>query len=329
MAASPKPRLLRTDTEVRFGAQDLEFLGTIAEVVTAADWSEATLVREAPDAELIVTSFFPTISARVIEAAPRLRAIVKYGVGVDNIDVDAATRRGVPVVNCPEYGSETVADHAFALLLALARKIVPIDRATKESAWVWPALEFCGVDLAGKTLGLVGFGRIGTAMARRAAGFGLERIAYDPYVAPDAVAECGARAVAFDELIAHSDFVSIHCVLTPETRGLFGEAELRAMKRDAYLVDVSRGAIIDEAALVRALTEGWIAGAGMDVFAQEPLAPGYPLLGLDNVLLTSHLAWYTKEADARLAAECVARVSELVRGERPRNVKNARDLGLA
>ena len=329
MAESSKPRLLRTDTEVRFGAQDLDYLATIAEVVTAANWTEPTLVREARDAELIVTSFFPTISARVIDAAPRLRAIVKYGVGVDNIDLDAATRRGVMVVNCPEYGSETVADHAFALLLALARKIVQINRATKESAWVWPAPEYCGVDLAGKTLGLIGFGQIGRAMARRAAGFGLEPIAYDPYVEPEIMTARGARPVAFDELIERSDFVSVHCVLTPETRGLVGAAELRRMKRDAYLVDVSRGAIIDEAALVRALTEGWIAGAAMDVFAEEPLAPGYPLLGLDNVILTSHLAWYTKEADARLAADCVARVTELVRGETPKNIKNAHGLGLA
>ncbi len=329
MNASAKPRILRTETEVRIGEREKADLGTIADVVTAAAWDERPVARQAKDAELIVTSFFPTISARVIEAAPKLKEIVKYGVGVDNIDIDAATRRRILVVNCPEYGSETVADHAFALLLALARRIVQIDRATKETAWVWPAPEFRGVDLAGKTLGLVGFGAIGRAMARRAAGFGLERIVYDPYVDPETIAGCAARRVAFDELLGRSDFVSVHCVLTPETRGLIGAAELKRMKRRAYLVDVSRGAIIDEGALVRALTEGWIAGAGMDVFPTEPLAPDYPLLKMDNVILTSHLAWYTEEADARLAAECVARVTELVRGETPKNVKNARDLGLA
>ncbi len=329
MNAAAKPRILRTDTEVRIGDRDLAYLGTLADVVTAAAWDERTLARQAKDAELIVTSFFPTISARVIAAAPKLKAIVKYGVGVDNIDLDAATRRRVMVVNCPEYGAETVADHAFALLLALARKIVRIDRATKETAWVWPAPEYCGVDLAGKTLGLVGFGSIGRAMSRRAAGFGLEQIAYDPYVEPDSVAAHPVRLVAFDELLGRSDFISIHCILTPETRGLIGEAELKKMKDQAYLVDVSRGAIIDEAALVRALAGGWIAGAGMDVFAQEPLAPDYPLLKMDNVILTSHLAWYTKEADERLAKECVARVLELLRGETPRNVRNARELGLA
>ncbi|MEE9209454.1 MAG: hydroxyacid dehydrogenase, partial [Kiloniellales bacterium] len=318
-----------TDTEVRIGDEDLARLATIAEVVTAETWDEETLAREAADAELIVTSFFPTISARVIEAASRLKAIVKYGVGVDNIDLEAASRRGVMVVNCPEYGSDTVADHAFALLLCLARRIVRIDAAMKAQAWVWPAPEYCGVDVAGKTLGLVGFGNIGRAMSRRGAGFGMEQLAYDPYVAPESVATYAVRLVGLDELLGRSDFVSIHCILTPETRGLVGEAELRAMKDTAYLVDVSRGAIIDEPALVRALRQGWIAGAAMDVFQQEPVTAGYPLLKLDNVILTSHLAWYTKEADERLAKECVARLLELLHGKTPKNLKNAKALGMA
>ncbi len=331
MAASSKPMILRTDTEVRIGADDLAYLGKFAEVVTPEAWDEETLARGAVDAELIVTSFFPTISARVIGSARELKAIVKYGVGIDNIDVAAANARGVMVVNCPEYGSDTVADHAFALLICLARRIIQIDRATKAEAWVWPAPEYRGVDLTGKTLGLIGFGNIGRAMSRRAAGFGMTRIAYDPYVNPEAAGGPAAggdavRLVTLDELLGRSDFISVHCILTPETRGLIGEAELKAMKRGAYLVDVSRGAIIDEPALVRALEEGWIAGAGMDVFPREPLTPGYPLLGMDNVILTSHLAWYTKEADERLAKECVARILELLRGETPKNITNAAEL---
>ena len=328
MAASAKPKILRTDTEVRIGEDDLARLATIAEVVTAEAWDEQTLARRAVGAELIVTSFFPTISAKVIESARTLKAIVKYGVGVDNIDVEAATRRNVMVVNCPEYGADTVADHAFALLMCLARKIIHIDRATRETAWVWPAPEFRGVDLAGKTLGLIGFGSIGRAMSRRAAGFGMTQIAYDPYVAAESVAEYGVRLVALDELLGRSDFVSIHCILTPETRGLIGEAELKTMKPRAYLIDVSRGAIIDEAALVRGVRDGWIAGAGMDVFAREPLPPDCPLLGLDNVILTSHLAWYTEEADVRLAKECVARILELLQGKTPRNLRNMKALGM-
>ena len=322
-------RILRTDSEVRLNDGQLAGLAEVAEVVTPAAWDEAALADAAAGAELIVTSFFPTISARVMAASDGLRAIVKYGVGTDNIDIEAASAKGVMVVNCPEYGSDTVADHAFALLMCLARRLIPIDRATRDTGWVWPAPEVCGVDLAGKTLGLVGLGRIGRAMARRAAGFGMRLLASDPYVTRQTASEFGVELVGLDALVGCADFISIHCILTPETRGLIGEAELRAMKRSAYLVDVSRGAIIDDGALVRALREDWIAGAGMDVFAVEPLPADYPLFGLENVILTSHLAWYTVEADARLAAECMARLDELLAGETPQNIINAEALGLA
>lgn len=322
-------KILRTDTEVRLNQGQLDVLAGLAEVVTPAAWDEAALSRAASGAEFIVTSFFPTISARVMAASDRLKAIVKYGVGVDNIDIEAASAKGIMVVNCPEYGSDTVADHAFALLMCLARRLIAIDRATRATGWVWPAPEVCGVDLAGKTLGLVGLGRIGRAMARRAAGFGMRLVASDPYVTQQTASEFGVEMVGLDALVECADFISIHCILTPESRGLIGEAELRAMKPTAYLVDVSRGAIIDEAALTRALKENWIAGAGMDVFAVEPLPADYPLFGLDNVILTSHLAWYTLEADARLAAECMDRLGELLAGETPANIVNAEALGLA
>lgn len=325
------PKVLITEPEVRLNSDQLAHLKTIAEVVMPAAWDEDSLLAAVRGAEVIAHSFFPTISARLIEASDVLRATVKYGVGVDNVDIEAATRRGVMVVNCPEYGSETVADHAFALLIALARKIVAIDRATKETSWVWPAPEFIGVDLYAKTVGLIGMGRIGRAMCRRCAGFSMERLYYDPYVRQESVAGYGAAPVALEELLGRSDFVSIHCVLTPETRGLIGAAQLRAMKESAYLIDVSRGAIIVEADLVRALREGWIAGAGIDVFADEPLTADNALLRLggDNLLLTSHLAWYTVEADARLAQECMDRLLEVLGGKLPRNVVNAEALGLA
>ncbi len=323
-----RTKILRTDTEVRLNDDQLAALAEVGQIITPEAWDETALTAAAKDADYILTSFFPTISAAVMDAAPNLKAIVKYGVGVDNIDIPAATARGVMVVNCPEYGSNTVADHAFALIMALARKIIPIDRATRETGWVWPSPEFRGVDLGGKTLGLIGLGAIGRAMARRAAGFGMTLIASDPYVTSDTAAEYGVTLVDLPELLARADFVSIHCILTPETRGLIGEAELRAMKQSAYLVDVSRGAIIDDGALLSALREDWIAGAGMDVFQVEPLPVGFPLFDLDNVIVTSHLAWYTEEADARLAAECMARTEELLAGETPRNLKNREALGL-
>jgi D-3-phosphoglycerate dehydrogenase len=316
-----KPKILRTDAELFIIEQYLAELGQVAEVVTAASDATDVLAREAADAEVILTCY-AEIPARVIAAAPRLKGIVKYGVGVDNIDLAAATRAGVSVVNCPDYGSETVADHAFALMIGLARRITVIDRAMRQKAWVWPAPEFFAVDLAGKTLGLVGLGRIGRAMARRGAGFAMQRLACDPYVDAETMRGLGVEPAALDALLARSDFVSIHCVLTPETRGLLGAAELARMKESAFLVDVSRGAIVDEAALVDALQAGRIAGAGFDVFPDEPLAPGHPLLGMDSVILTPHLAWYTREAFERVERQTLDSVLEVLAGQRPRNLKN-------
>jgi len=316
-----KPKILRTDAELFIIEQYLDELSAIAEVATTERTDEDGLAEAARDATLILTCY-TAITAKVIDSAPKLKGIVKYGVGTDNIDIAAATRRGVMVTNCPDYGSDTVADHAFALLIALARKIPGLDRAMREHAWVWPAPRYLGVDLAGKTIGLVGLGRIGRAMARRAHGFGMTRLVSDPYVDPATVAEYGVHFVGLDELLSGADFVSLHCVLTPETRGLIGEAALARMKPTAFLIDVSRGAIVDEAALVRALDAGRIAGAAFDVFADEPLEPGYPLLGRDNVILTPHLAWYTEEAFQRVERDTLAGVRDILAGKRPKNLKN-------
>lgn len=316
-----KPKILRTDAELFIIEQYLDELRAVADVATTGRTDEDGLADAARDATLILTCY-AAITAKVIESARKLKGIVKYGVGTDNIDIAAATRRGVMVANCPDYGSDTVADHAFALLIALARKIPLLDRTMRQHGWVWPKPQYFGVDLASKTIGLVGFGRIGRAMARRAQGFGMTRLVSDPYVEPTTVAEFGVRFVGLDRLLAQSDFVSLHCVLTAETRGLIGEAAFKKMKPTALLIDVSRGAIVDEAALVRALDAGRIAGAAFDVFAHEPLAPGYPLLGRDNVILTPHLAWYTEEAFQRVERDTLAGVRDILASKRPKNLKN-------
>jgi D-3-phosphoglycerate dehydrogenase / 2-oxoglutarate reductase len=316
-----KPKILRTDAELFIIEQYLDQLSAIAEVTTTERTDEDGLAAAARDATLILTCY-TSITAKVIESAPKLKGIVKYGVGTDSIDIGAATRCGVMVANCPDYGSDTVADHAFALMIALARKIPVLDRAMRQHGWVWPATQYLGVDLAGKTIGLVGFGRIGRAMARRAHGFGMTRLVSDPHVRPEAVVEHGVRFVGLDQLLAESDFVSLHCVLTPETRGLIDEAALARMKPTAFLIDVSRGAIVDEAALVGALDAGRIAGAAFDVFGHEPLDPDYPLLGRDNVILTPHLAWYTEEAFQRVERDTLAGVRDILAGRRPKNLKN-------
>lgn len=320
-----KPKILITDDEVHV-ENVIDDLQAIAEVVKCENNREETLIRAAKNVDLIIVSCFTRVTARVFRSAKKLKAVLKYGVGVDNIDLEAATRKGAFVVNCPEYGSDTIAEHAFASILCLAKKLIQIDKVMRKKAWIWPSSEFLGTDLLGKTIGLIGFGRIGRAMARKAGGFGMKIIIYDPFIDPELVKDFDVRTVSLDRLLQTADVVSIHCVLTPETENLIGANELRKMKQTAFLIDVSRGAIIDEKAFITALKEKQIAGAGLDVFAQEPLGSNHPFLELDNVILTPHLAWYTKEAYERLEKETLLRALEILEGKIPRNVKNPKVL---
>lgn len=301
------------DAALRAAGQDL--------VLLPDGVSEGALAAELGDAELLLMCYTP-VTARVIGAAPRLKGIVKYGVGIDAIDIEAAKSRGIPVVNVPEYAEETVAEGAFALLMALAKKLKPIQREMDAKGWAWPTSQWLGLDLAGKTLGLVGVGRIGSNMARMAQGFRMRVLGFDPHAVFHSNVE---KRNHLQEMLAECDFVSIHCVLNPETRHLIGETQLRAMKASAFLVNVSRGAIVDEAALLHALQERRIAGAALDVYSQEPLVKsGHPLSALyamDNVILSPHLTFYTHEAMARLEAETLERCMEVLEG-RPVTVKS-------
>ncbi len=296
----------------------------MATVEFAPDYELATLRPRIADADLLVTSCFAAVPAELIAAGPRLRGIVKYGVGVDNIDLEAARQRGLPVANCPDYGSGTIADHAFALLLALARRLTLLDRSFRRIGWMWPDDSFLGVDLERKTLGLIGLGRIGKKMAQRAAGFDMRLLAHDPYIPPAEFSSdrYSTTSVELDELLRESDFISVHCVLTEETRCLIGRREFQLMKPSACLIDVSRGAIIDEPALLAALENHEIAGVGLDVFAEEPLSSDHPLLALDNVVATPHIAWYTAEAAAEQSRQAADAVLDLLAGRRPRSVVN-------
>jgi D-3-phosphoglycerate dehydrogenase len=315
-------RIVRTDRELEMPRVDAALRAAGHELALLPDGvSEDELARALGDAELLLMCYTP-VTARVIESAGKLKGIVKYGVGIDAIDIAAASQRGIPVVNVPEYAEETVAEGAFALLLALAKQLKPIQRAMDRKGWVWPATQWLGLDLAGKTLGLVGVGRIGSNMARMAQGFRMRVLGFDPYaVFPSGV----EKRSHLQGMLAECDFVSIHCVLNPATRHLIGDAEMRAMKPAAFLVNVSRGALVDEAALLRALQERRIAGAALDVFGSEPLArSGHPLSALyamDNVILSPHLTFYTHEATARLEAETLERCMEVLEG-RPVLVKS-------
>jgi D-3-phosphoglycerate dehydrogenase len=310
-------KVVRTDRELELPGVDAALRSAGHELVLLPDnVAEEALAREVEETALLLMCYTP-VTRRVIEGARALKAIVKYGVGIDAIDLAAARERGVPVANVPDYAEETVAEGAFALMMALAKKLKPLQRAMEGEGWVWPTGEWLAADLAGKTAGVVGLGRIGSAFARMAAGFRMRVLAFDPYVkntAPD------LRA-----MLAESDFVSIHCVLNDETRHLIGERELGVMKRTAFLINVSRGAIVDEIALLKALQEARLAGAALDVYSREPLSRrGHPLSALyamDNVILSPHLTFYTREAMARLEAETLERCREALEG-RPLTVRS-------
>ncbi|PVA10333.1 hydroxyacid dehydrogenase [Pelagivirga sediminicola] len=321
-------KIIRTDAELQTPYLDTVLKNSGHDLVTLQDGvDEDILIAAIADADLLLMCY-TAITARIIEAAPNLRGIVKYGVGIDAIDIPAAKARGITVVNIPEYAEETVAEGAFALMIALARKLIPLDRKMRSDGWAWPEPTWRGNDIADKTVGIVGFGKIGRSMARMCGkGFRANVIAYSPHTPAADMEAAGVRCCeTLHELLAQSDMVSIHCVLNDSTRHLIGEAELRAMQPHAHLINVSRGAIVDEVALVRALQEGWIAGAGLDVFSDEPLRrEGHmisPLYDMDNVLLSPHLTFYTAEAMERLERETLDRCTEILEG-RPVLVKSA------
>jgi len=320
-------KAVRTDTELECPGIDAGLRARGVELVTLPDGiPEVELCAAVADADLLLMCYTP-ITAAVIEAAPRLKGIVKYGVGIDAIDISAAIRRGVPVVNVPEYAEETVAEGAFALMIALAKRLPEVGRAMERDGWLWPERRWLGRDISGSTVGLVGCGRIGRSMARMAGqGFRAKVLGYDPNADPVALAAAGIeKAADLKAMLAACDFVSIHCVLNETTRGMIGRAELACLKQSAVLVNVSRGAIVDEAALVEAVVAGRIGGVGLDVYSREPLKKsGHPmsaLFGRDDVVLFPHLTFFTHEAMRRLEEDTLARCFEILDG-RPVTVRS-------
>lgn len=311
-------KVVRTDRELEMARTDATLRSWGGTLVVLPDGTpEEVLAREVADADLLLMCY-ARISRRVIEGATRLKAIVKYGVGIDAIDLDAARERGIPVVNVPAYAEETVAEGAFMLLLALAKRVKPLQAQMQQQGWAWPEPRWLAHDLAGRTLGLVGLGRIGRSMARMALAFRMRVLAYNPGLHPAQVPAGVELCDTLDGLLPHCDAVSIHCTLNPGSRGLMGAAQFAAMKRGAWLVNVSRGEICDEAALVQALQSGQLGGAGLDVYGREPLAlqghPLSPLFAMEQVILWPHLTFYTHEAMARLEDDTLARCDEALRG---------------
>jgi len=261
------------------------------------------------------------VTAALLAAAPRLQVVGRAGVGLDNVDVDAASERGIVVCYAPEENALSVAEHVFALLFALARKIVSADQSVR--AGRWERLVHTGWELYGKTLGLLGLGRIGFRVALRARAFGLTVVAYDPYVSPNSfvVTESGAVLKSFQEVLTEADILSLHLPLTEATRHLLGEAALAWMKPTAVLINTARGGVVDEAALARALAAGRLAGAALDVRENEP--PGdSPLHALPHVVLTPHIAAFTVEGQARVMEAVAGDVRRVLAGQAALNFAN-------
>jgi glyoxylate reductase len=273
------------------------------------------LINDIADADALLVRSATKVTKDVIDAANKLKIIARAGSGVDNVDLEAASARGVIVTNAPGGNSISVAEHAFALMLSLARSVATADACMKQQRWEKKSL--LGAELRDKTLGVVGFGRIGRAMARRGLGFGM-RVLYQDAVAADAATERDLRASRVDlaTLLRESDFVTLHTPLIPETRHLINARSLRTMRKTAYLINAARGPVVDEAALVQALREGWIAGAGIDVFEEEPkVHPG--LIGLTNAVLAPHIASASSETRLKMAALAVENCLAVLGGRTP------------
>jgi lactate dehydrogenase-like 2-hydroxyacid dehydrogenase len=272
------------------------------------------LVERAARADALICLLTDRVDAVLIDAAPALRVISNVAVGYDNIDVAAATRRGIPVGNTPGVLTETTADLAFALILATARRIVEADRFVRDGRWrTWDPNLLLGYDVHGATLGVVGFGKIGRAVARRAQGFGMRVLCTGGAPIEDPAAP--AQSVALDDLLRDADFVSLHVPLTPDTARMIGERELRLMKPTAILINTARGGVIDQPALVRALDEGRIAGAGLDVAAVEPIPPGDGLLRAPNTVLLPHIGSASHATRERMSAMAVDNTLAALRNE--------------
>jgi D-3-phosphoglycerate dehydrogenase len=294
-----KAALARVDPELR-----------MAKSASAED-----ILAVARDADAILVTY-AKLPGELLRQLTRCRAIGRFGLGVDNIDIPAAAALGISVNYVPDYCMQEVSDHAMALLLATARKVPLSDKLVQSGRWEVPPIVPIH-RLSGRVLGLVGFGNIPRALAPKARAFGLRVVTHDPYVSPDVLSAAGVDGVSFDRLLEMSDFVSIHAPLMPTTRGLFDADVFHKMKKGAVLINTARGPLVDEAALIAALDTGQLGGAALDVVTTEPLTKDSKLLGRDNVILTPHTAFYSVEALEELQTKCAAEVVRVLSGEQP------------
>ena len=321
----PTTRILITDFVWPTTAPEREVLlaglGDGVEVVEAPDGSEATLAALAADCDGIMTCFAQVTTA-VVRAAEKCRVISRYGVGVDNIAVDVATELGIPVTYVPDYCVDEVSDHVMALLLTWNRQVGFYDGVAKAGRWEGTPSPHPLTRLRGQTIGILGFGRIGRAVADKARAFGLAVLVFDPYLLADATLPDGVSPAAMDDLLAVSDYVTVHTPLNEQTRGLVGAAEFQRMKSSAYIINCARGPIIDEPALVDALRAGEIAGAGLDVMESSAPPADHPLFGMDNVIVTPHVAFLSQQSVLELEVRTAQATVDVLQGRMPEFLVN-------
>lgn len=316
-----KPKVVITDYQYENVDQEAKILADAgAELIARHCKTEEEVIAAVRDADAVIVQY-ADINRRVLSAMTRCKMVVKYGIGVNNIDVDAASELGIYACNVPDYGIDEVSNMAIAFLMALSKKLNVLTAALKNGDWSYNSVVPLR-RMEGSTLGLVGFGRIPQAVARKMSGFGLHILVYDPYLKPQVAADVGVTQVDFDTLCRESDYVSIHCPLTPETTHLFDGKTFGKMKNTALLINTARGPVVDEAALIAALKVGQIAGAGLDVFENEPLGKDSELLHMDNVLCTPHAAWYTEQAILAVQSKAAQEAARVVTGQKPLNAVN-------
>jgi D-3-phosphoglycerate dehydrogenase len=317
---SQRPLVVVTDHLAETG-QERPILDSVAEVRLLQTNDEAEVARRGSDADVLLVYHNIRLTEPTLDALPRVKAVIRCGVGYDNVDLEAAGRRGIVVCNVPDYGTEEVADHALLLLLALARRLLPADRAIRAGSWDLTAV-FGAPRLRGRTLGIVGCGRIGTALALRARALGLRVVFHDPYL-PDGVDKALGveRVYTLEELLPRAEFLSLHCPLTKRTRHLLNARTLALLPRGAYVINTARGPCVDAEALLAALESGQVGSAALDVFEREPLADDR-LRQHPRLILTPHAAFYSVEGFQEMRAKGAQEARRVVLGEAVRNPVN-------
>lgn len=316
-----KPKVVITDYYYESIHQEAAVMAEIgAELRDYHCQTEDEVIAAAAGCDALICQFAP-ITRKVIESLDKCKVIVRYAIGVDNIDVAAAEERGIYVCNVPDYGIDEVSNHAIALLLDCAKKLTYLAGQVKQGNCSYTTVKPL-YRMEGKTLGLMGFGRIPRLVAKKMAGFGVHIIAYDPMMNEEQARELGVTPVSFDQLLRESDYLSVHCPLTADTHHLFNEAAFRVMKPTAIFINTARGAVVNEADLIHALEQGEIAMAGIDVTETEPIPVGHPLLKLDNAVVTPHVAWYSEEAVQSLQLKAAQEAARVLMGQPPLNPVN-------